>query len=166
MKRRELVQIVAGTAVAHSVVTVLGCGAQPKAPAEPKHDHEHHDHSGHEGHASGSFLTAEARELAEATASCVRTGETCLEHCLRLMAAGDTSLGACAKTVHQMLAICRATASLASMGSDYLRDVARICAAACAECARACEPHRGHHAECAACADSCKKAEAAALALG
>ena len=45
MNRREMLRVGVGTAVAHGVVTVLGCAAQTGAG--------HEGHEGHEGHAGG-----------------------------------------------------------------------------------------------------------------
>ena len=42
MKRREVLQVGAGTALAHGLVTSLGCGAQPGENGGGMSGHEHH----------------------------------------------------------------------------------------------------------------------------
>lgn len=102
------------------------------------------------------------KQFADAAAECIRTGETCLQHCLNLLAKGDTSLGECAQKVNQMLAVCRAVGTLADAGSSHLGSAASLCRDVCKDCEAACKPHVGHHPECAACAKACRNLIAAA----
>lgn len=104
--------------------------------------------------------------LAAAAAACVQVGEECLQHCLSLLADGDESLGDCAKSVQQMLAICRAAGPLVYAGSKHLRAFAEVCAAVCGDCETACRKHESHHAICKACAEACAKTVAEAKKLG
>lgn len=96
---------------------------------------------------------------------CVAVGETCLSHCLMLLAQGDTSMAECATAVSQMLAVCRAMASLAAQGSSHAKAQAVVCKTVCEECAAACRPHKDHHKECAACAEACDRTVAALAKL-
>lgn len=100
--------------------------------------------------------------FARAAADCVRVGEECLQHCLTLLASGDESLGDCAKSVQQMLAVCRAAGPLAYAGSKHLGAFARLCADVCGDCEAACRKHESRHAICKQCADACAKTVAAA----
>jgi Cys-rich four helix bundle protein (predicted Tat secretion target) len=163
MKRRDLVQVAAGTALAHSIVTVLGCQAQPQAasPEGGKGGHDHHDKK----HAAQSPVSGPLAAVALATAHCVTSGETCLEHCIRLLSTGDTMMSGCARQVQQMLAICRSMSSLASMGSEYAAEMAALCKKACGACAAECEKHASHHDECKGCFESCQEALKALEAL-
>jgi Cys-rich four helix bundle protein (predicted Tat secretion target) len=150
MERRQILQVATATAVAHGLITVMGCradqkGAEAPTPAPP--------------------ATQPLAHLAQTTADCVRAGEACLEHCIRSLASGSTMMADCAKSVQQMIPICRALSSLSAMGSKHAQAVAVSCADACAECAAVCEPHAGHHAECKACFEACRSSEAAARAL-
>ncbi len=162
MDRRQIFQVAASTALAHGVVTVLGCSAAGTKRVEgpvtgpPTHDPEP---------IAVSPVTSEMKTAAQAALRCAVVGETCLEHCIRSLSSGSTMMAECAKTVQQMIALCRAVASLAAMGSPHVKEVARICARACADCRAACEKHAGHHVECKDCADSCAACEAACLAL-
>jgi Cys-rich four helix bundle protein (predicted Tat secretion target) len=104
--------------------------------------------------------------FALAAAECVRVGEECLQHCLALLADGDESLGDCAKSVQQMLAVCRAAGPLVYAGSKHLGAFAKVCAAVCADCEAACRKHEGHHAVCKRCAEACAKIVAEAKTLG
>jgi Cys-rich four helix bundle protein (predicted Tat secretion target) len=155
MDRRQVVQVAAATALAHGLVTVMGCRAAPQGAAAPT-----------PGTAPPpSPASPELAKLSATTADCVRVGEACLEHCIRSLASGSSMMADCAKAVQQMIPVCRAISSLSAMGSTHARALAATCAAVCAECASVCEPHVGHHAECKACFDACRNAEAAARAL-
>lgn len=168
MNRRQMIQVAASTAVAHGVVTVLGCQAEQKSKPASSGDgatgHEHHHAEA--GKTPASPVTPELSRLADAAAACIRAGETCLEHCLRSLGTGDTMLARCARLVEEMLPLCRATSSLAAMGSERARAIAKLCADACADCAAECEKHADHHSECKACLEACRATEAAARALG
>lgn len=139
MNRRELF------AAAGAAALITAAGA---AHAAGEHDH---DHSGHGAPASA---TPNAKLLA-AAGECGRAGQVCLSHCLNLIAAGDTSVAACAKTVNQMLAMCDALGRLAAADSPHLTAFAKVCQAVCADCEKECRKHEAHHAECKACAESC-----------
>ena len=159
MNRRQMIQVAASTAVAHGVVTVLGCQAAPKtasAAGEQRHEPKT---------TPPSPVTPEGARLAAAASDCVRVGETCLEHCLRSLSAGSDMMALCARLVEEMLPICRATATLGAIGSKRLKAMAQLCADACGECAAECEKHAGHHAECKACFEACKATEVLARAL-
>jgi Cys-rich four helix bundle protein (predicted Tat secretion target) len=103
--------------------------------------------------------------LAAAAANCVRIGEECLQHCLVLLAQGDTSLGDCAKSVQQMLAVCRAAGPLVYADSKRLGAFAKLCADVCGDCEIACRKHEGYHAICKQCAEACAKTVAEAKKL-
>ena len=90
-----------------------------------------------------------------ALASCVETGNVCLQHCLVALGKGDTSLAECAVAVRDMLAVCNATGVFAAGQAKRLRAAAALCAEVCADCEKACRVHEDHHAECKACAESC-----------
>ena len=102
------------------------------------------------------------RTLAQAAGTCVRDGEACLEHCLQLLATGDTSLRECAQMVNQMLAVCRAVGPIVDANGKYVRPLAQLCGDVCADCERACRKHSQQHEICRACADACAATAAAA----
>lgn len=162
MKRREMIQVASGTAIAHTVVTVLGCAAAPKTaavapPSEPAKVPA--------APVAATPVTPAHAKAAELAAACAVACETCLEHCIRDLATGSTMMADCAKIVQQMQVLCRAMASLAAMGSPYAKGLAPLCIQGCIECRTACEKHAGHHAECKACAEACAACEAACRAL-
>jgi Cys-rich four helix bundle protein (predicted Tat secretion target) len=82
-----------------------------------------------------------------------------------LLAAGDEALGDCAKSVQQMLAVCRAAGPLVYADSKHLRAFAKLCADVCGDCETACRKHEGHHAICKQCAEACAKTVAEAKKL-
>jgi Cys-rich four helix bundle protein (predicted Tat secretion target) len=153
MKRRELVMVGAGTALAHGVTTVMGCRAQGEAVAATTPAALVGDHAD---------LRA---EVMAAISECLRDGEVCLAQCLRLLGNGDTSMADCSKGVKQMLAVCGAVPALAAADSPRLRALLEVCAAVCEDCEIACRPHVSHHPECAACAASCKRCATACRAM-
>ena len=112
------------------------------------------DHSGH---------TMPNAALAAAAGACVQAGEACVAHCLERFRAGDASLGACATSVEQMLAVCHATQRLALTGSPRLAALTAVCVEVCADCEKECRKHE-QHPPCKACADACARFIAAAKA--
>ncbi len=145
ISRRDLLAY--GTALGAS----LGLGVAPAFAADA---------------APGAKSAAAGAGLAVAAAECVRVGEECLQHCLVLLADGDESLGECAKTVQQMLAVCRAAGPLVYAGSKHVAGYAKLCAGICADCETACRKHESHHAICKQCAEACAKTIAEAKKLG
>ncbi len=152
MKRRDLFRSGAAIAASHAVLG-LGCSGMGAAA--------------HGGHTTPAALPGDPRraKLAEAASACVLAGRTCLTHCIALLAQGDTSMAGCARTVREMLAICSATAELATTDSGLLVALASVCADACRACAEACAPHAAHHEVCASCERACQATVAAAAAL-
>lgn len=99
-------------------------------------------------------------EVARAASECIRTGEACVAHCAREFSSGNSEMAKCNQKVHEMLAVCRAMASLASLESDKAVKLAALCASACRECADACAEHREHfahgmHLACKDCMEAC-----------
>ena len=94
--------------------------------------------------------------LVELGSACIQVGEECQAHCFKELAAGDTSLAGCARSVTMMLAMCRALVTAAAQGSPRLKDVARVCGQVCRDCEKECKPHAGHHDICRRCMESCR----------
>jgi Cys-rich four helix bundle protein (predicted Tat secretion target) len=92
----------------------------------------------------------------------VNAGDACLQHCLDVLAKGDTSLGECAQSVRQMLAVCNAVGPIAVANSKYLKPMARLCVEVCSDCERICRKHGAHHAACKRCAEACARTVAEA----
>jgi|APLak6261678615_1056124.scaffolds.fasta_scaffold16615_2 Cys-rich four helix bundle protein (predicted Tat secretion target) len=101
------------------------------------------------------------KEIYDAALECLRTGNECLDHCVRSLSTGDKMMAECAGTVRAMLPLCEAVSQLAMLDSKFLKELAAVCAKACRECEAACKKHSGHHAECKACMESCAKCAAA-----
>ncbi len=175
LHRRELLLAGAGALAVKATTSIVACAAEPadgKKPTAHKADAKedatkedetmdevegHDEHAGHEGHDAPSDAGAAVdTALVGTVADCIAAGQTCLSHCIRLLSAGDTSMGECAKTVSDMLAICRASESLAASASKHLKAMAKLCIESCTDCAKACTPHAGHHAECKACKEACE----------
>src|SRR5262245_65472639 len=125
--RRELL---VGAAVAAAAVAALpGVGAAAETPkAGAKED------------------------LAKLAATCVQRGEECTSHCLGMFAAGDTSLAGCARSVHEMSAVCGALERLAWLDSTHLRALSPVCAEVCDACEKEGRKPAQEHASGARCA--------------
>ena len=104
-----------------------------------------HDHSKHK---------PQHGKVLDATYACLDKGQRCIAHCLVSFVEGDTELAECASKVHEMHAICNAFSYLVAANSDYSRDYAGICVAACEDCEKICREH-DEHFECRDCADAC-----------
>ncbi len=176
LHRRELLLAGAGALAAQATASVVACAADPVEPkkadakkadakadkkADDKKDSkmdEHEGHEGHEGHKGHDAAAAgEGGDMAlvNTVADCIAAGQACLSHCIRLLSSGDTSMGDCAKAVNDMLAICRASESLAANNSKHLKAIAKLCIDGCTDCSKACTPHAGHHETCKACKEAC-----------
>lgn len=152
--RRELLLVGAGAVMAKALTVTTACAGtnadKKAAPADmppPRAE------------------PAAASDFASLVAECTRVGQVCMQHCLTLLASGDTSMAACAKTVHEMLAVCRGTEVLALAGSSHLAQAAALCKAVCESCEAACKVHAGHHRECGDCAAACRSTIDAAASL-
>lgn len=141
MNRRQLLQ--GGGALTLAAVAGLATAA---APAPEMHDHQHDHHH----HGAGADYSA----LAHSATHCVMLGEACIDHCLDLLAQGDKSLAACAKSVEQLLAVCNALRQMATYKSAHVPRLAKLAMDVCKECETECSKHKEHQA-CRDCAQAC-----------
>lgn len=110
------------------------------------------------------------KALLDALAKCISAGEVCQAHCVEELGKGNVSMANCNRRVHEMLAMCRATQTLAALESTLLAQAAATCAAACKACAEACGEHKAHfahgmHQACKDCMESCQACEKACSAV-
>ena len=73
----------------------------------------------------------------------------------------------CIELDMQCAAICRSAAELMSLGSQYSRDLCRLCAEICRACGEECAKHEADHCqkcaeECRRCAEECERMASAA----
>jgi Cys-rich four helix bundle protein (predicted Tat secretion target) len=132
MDRRTLLSAAAGA-------TALVVGG---AHAQQAQDHSAHGAGQHQ-------------KLAAAAGECVLKGQECMNHCINVVKAGDTSLADCMKSVEDLIAACNALRVLTISNSTNLRTFARAVEPICQACETECRKHE-RHAECKACGDSCK----------
>lgn len=109
--------------------------------------HQHH----HQHHPKG----APQQALLESATHCVMAGEICLDHCHDLLSDGDKGMGACAKSVNQMLAVVGALRSLAAQDGTALKAMAKVAFDVCKECEDECRKHEKKHQQCRDCAGAC-----------
>ncbi len=96
--------------------------------------------------------------LADAAHDCVHHGDECIQHCIGMLASGDTAMIGCLKAAQEMVAVSEALAKLALMGSSRLGVLAKAAVEFCTACEAECRKHAGHHEVCRACADACARA--------
>ncbi|MCC6849820.1 MAG: four-helix bundle copper-binding protein [Deltaproteobacteria bacterium] len=115
-------------------------------------------HAGH-GHGDKVYTPGVRNKkrtaLVKAAIDCTIKGDACLSHCMETFVAGDTTMGACADAVQQMLPVCRAMSQLGAYDSKHLPDLARVCIGVCTDCEKVCREHAEHQKECKDCADAC-----------
>jgi Cys-rich four helix bundle protein (predicted Tat secretion target) len=140
MDRRTSIGALAGAALLAGVAQ-----AQQKDDPKPAGGgHEHHHH----GAGKYAAVSGTARV-------CVEKGEICAAHCIELLAEGDKAMAACARSVSDMLAVCRGLASLAARESRYVPAYAKLAAEVCKACEDECRKHEDKHVQCKDCAESC-----------
>ncbi len=142
MNRREALKTTGALALSAFVTEAMAA----------EHDHSQmHDHAAmnHEG------MKNPYTKLIQTTGDCIQKGQLCIDHCLMLLADGETEMAACARSVHQMLAICGALQQLASYQSKQVKPLAKIAMEMCKACEDECRKHEKKHAACHDCAESC-----------
>lgn len=149
LDRRE---ILTGLASLGTVLLAGDARAQVKSGTHPPH-------AGHGQDAAAPAPVSPALQaVIDATANCLRDGRFCMARCTDHLAAGTPLMADCQRAVMNMLAVVKATADVAgyrNAAPANMKTLASSCAAFCRTCAKACEPHAEHHAECKACKDSC-----------
>lgn len=108
-------------------------------------DHSHHHHEG--AHPWQAVL--------DTAGICIEKGEVCLTHTIMLLGEGDKSMAACAGSVREMLASCRALITLASAESKFAPKLAALCVDVCKACEAECKKHADKHKACKECMESC-----------
>ena len=134
MDRRDLLVGVSAVATVAVAKTAFGASPQP-------HQHMHGK--------------AKYEALMDAASHCVSTGELCLDHCHEVLATGDKSLGECAKSVNELIAVCTALRSLSAQESKFLPKYAKLTMEVCKSCEAECRKVEKNHPVCKDCADSC-----------
>jgi len=98
-----------------------------------------------------------AATLVDLALACQKTGVACLEHCEKMLAAGDATMNECLASARDMLAVVEMLAKLAKSGSPHLASAVRLAMETCGACEAACRKHGDQHAVCRDCADACAK---------
>jgi Cys-rich four helix bundle protein (predicted Tat secretion target) len=152
MKRRDML-LTTGSMVVSASLGALACGGNnagaqnAKAPPSPP--------AGSGGH--GGM----APDLTEAAYACIAKGQTCLAHCIGLLAAGDTTMSGCAPAVHDMHAVMLGLAAASANGSKHLKELARVAMEFCKDCEAECRKHADKHLVCKECMEACQRTIAA-----
>ncbi len=93
--------------------------------------------------------------LVAAASDCAAKGQICLAHCYENLVEGDKSLGACAKSVEEMVVLCGALTSVAAQNAPSLPKLAAVVLDACRRCEAECRKHENEHSQCKNCAEAC-----------
>jgi len=96
--------------------------------------------------------------VASSLALCSATATQCLSFCIESLAAGDTSMAECARSVRDVMVLCEASKELIYARSPNTRALLTLCRQVCANCQKTCEVHAMHHSICRACAQACETA--------
>ncbi len=123
---------------------LLATGALLAAGAASAADHSHHHAGAHPWQA-----------VLDTAGICIEKGEVCLTHCIMLLGEGDKSMAACAASVRDMLASCRALITLAGAESKFAPRLAALCVDVCKTCEDECKKHADKHKACKECMESC-----------
>ncbi len=116
-------------------------------------------HADHGGHGHHGAIDPKLTKVRVTTADCDAAAGDCIRHCIELLGDGDTSLAECLASANRMQAVVlamNAVAASETKPSERTRELAAVCGAFCADCAKACEPHADKHAECKACLEACQ----------
>lgn len=155
MNRRDML-FTTGSMVVSASLGALACGGgtavaqnTAKAPASPPAPAAPHVHGGGDP------------ALAEAAYACIGKGQSCLAHCIGMLAAGDTTMAGCAPAVHDMHAVMQGLAAAAASGNRHLKDLARVAMEFCRDCEAECRKHADKHVVCKECAEACARTIAA-----
>lgn len=135
MKRRELLVAAGGIAAAAALGKLEGTALAA--------EHRHDNHARNAG-------------VVDTALDCVKTAEACLNHCLDVLATGDTSLANCAKSVTELKIYCTALYQAGLYNSGHLKEIAAISEKVCGECEKECRKH-SKHKTCSDCADACAR---------
>jgi len=103
--------------------------AKPPTPTPAAVD----PHAGHDmaSHGDGGVI--------EAAGKCIAAGQVCLQHCIVLLAGGDTTMGDCARSTADMVAVSQAAQALAAGDSPQLKAQVAVALASVNRCAEACK---------------------------
>jgi Cys-rich four helix bundle protein (predicted Tat secretion target) len=103
------------------------------------------------------------KALADAAGKCALDGDSCLRHCFGMLSMNDTSMAACTTSTFEVIAACKALATLASVNSTHTPAMAKAVEAICVACKKECDkfPQISECVEmgasCKACAEECRK---------
>ncbi len=98
--------------------------------------------------------------------ACTAATSACIAHCQVMLAQGDKAMATCLRTALDCDVTCNAVLKAATLNSDFTPALAQTATLAMAACAKACEPHVDHHAECRHCHEACLAAIAAVRKIG
>lgn len=140
-ERRDLL-VGAGTLGAGALASSLLAGSA--FAGEHAHTMDHGKHTG-----------SKHAKMIAALHECMRTGDTCISHCLMEFKAGDTAMADCAKVVLESGAFCAAHAKMVSLGSARMKEMCELSIKICGDCEKECRKHEKKHSSCKDCADAC-----------
>src|SRR5947209_580134 len=98
MNRRDMI-LSTGSMVVSASIGALACGGNNAGAQNAKAAPPPSPPTGAPAHGGSDFT------LAEAAYACIGKGQSCLAHCIGMLAAGDTTMASCGPAVHDMHAV-------------------------------------------------------------
>ena len=95
------------------------------------------------------------KALSDAAGKCALEGDNCLRHCFGMLSMNDSSMAGCTKASFDLVAACRALATLAAVNSAFTPALAKTVADVCIACKKECDKFP-QYAECKSCGDACQ----------
>jgi Domain of Unknown Function (DUF326) len=74
-------------------------------------------------------------------------------------------LARCIRLDHDCAAICSLAINAMASGSEFTKQICKLCAEICTACALECEKHAHHMEHCKVCAESCRKCATECLGM-
>ncbi len=107
--------------------------------------------------------SANTEKLQSEASNCLEAANACLEHCDKLIAAGDNSMKDCRVSVVNLIAVVGALKKVSAENSaprKLIRQLAKVCGEYCKYCEAECKPHVKHDI-CKKCLESCQSCRSA-----
>ena len=95
------------------------------------------------------------KALSDAAGKCALEGDNCLRHCFGMLSMNDLSMAGCTKASFDLVAACRALATLAAVNSNFTPTLAKTVADVCIACKKECDKFP-QYVECKSCGDACQ----------
>ena len=94
-------------------------------------------------------------ELIDTFLECIKMGEICNQHCMRMFQMGDTTLADCSIAVQELIVANTAAIRFTANNSRHLKTFLEATIKVCETCEEECKKH-DKHIQCRDCAEACR----------